>query len=221
MLGKQAEACFTHALTQSKRYQVIASTLQIQGEVATLGEIDYLVYDRKRAQLCHIELACKFYLYDTTLETQESRWIGPNRKDTLAEKLQKLKQKQFPLLFASETERVFSSLDINTETVVQQLCLKAFLFLPKKTSVDEIPAMYRSCVVGYWIRPSQLFSKDASCLYALPKKKEWLLPPEMLPNWNTFEVVQHAIQQQLEIKRSPLVYRKTGDTIERFFVVWW
>ena len=122
MLGKQAEYCFTHALNQSNRYQVIASTLQIQGEVATLGEIDYLIYDRKKEQVCHIELACKFYLYDPTFKTQEARWIGPNRKDTLADKLRKLKQKQFPMLFASETEQVLMSLGITADSVVQQLC---------------------------------------------------------------------------------------------------
>ena len=67
MLGKQAETCFEFLLKQSKRYQLLAANIQIQGEIKTLGELDYLVFDSETSKTLHIELACKFYLFDVSL----------------------------------------------------------------------------------------------------------------------------------------------------------
>jgi len=55
----------------------------------------------------HLEIQFKFYLYDAALGTTEiDHCIGPMRKDSLNEKLSKLKEKQLPLLYANETNLV-------------------------------------------------------------------------------------------------------------------
>lgn len=222
MLGKQAEACFKYYLDHSNRYSLLASNIQIQGKTETLGELDYLVFDKLKKVNIHIELACKFYLYDPSIKGAiEKKWIGPNRKDTLIEKMDKLRTKQYPLLFKSETETKLKTLNVDVDSVKQQLCMKNYLFTEKGFIQNELPIDYQSCVRGYWIRFSEFTSEDNEALYLIPSKKQWLIPPEDLNNWQNFSEAQAVIKLSITNKRAPLVYKKTAVTLERFFVVWW
>lgn len=222
MIGKQAEFCFEHYLKTSQRYKLLATTIQIQGATETLGELDYLVYDFKSKQTLHIELTCKFYVYDTLHgSTVISNWIGPNKKDTLREKITKLKDKQFPLLYKQETKEELNSLGIKATSIVQKVCFKAFLFIPKRLNKKDFSKEYSTCIIGYWISYSEFIAETETSLYALPKKKEWLVAPENSVEWLSFAEAQERIKEQLEQKKSPLVYKKDDTSIERFFVVWW
>ena len=209
-------------MKHSQRYKLIAANLQIKGETETLGEIDYLVFDIETQQMLHIELACKFYLYDSKLnEPAIGKWIGPNRKDTLKEKLDKLHFKQFPLIRRAETQVTLEKLNVDSNTIGQQLCLKAFLFLRKGMSRNQFSHNYQSCLVGYWIPFSEFISEDDTALYAIPKKKEWLLPMEEIEEWMNFSEALTVITPLINSKRSTLVYQKSNSEISRFFVVWW
>lgn len=209
-------------MKHSQRYKLIAANIQIKGKTETLGEIDYLVFDNDTIQTLHIELACKFYLYDPDLnESTIDKWIGPNRKDTLKEKLDKLHFKQFPLIKRAETQVTLKKLNIDINTIGQQLCLKAFLFLRKGLSRNQFSDNYGSCIVGYWIPFSEFISEDDTALYAIPKKKEWLLPVENMEEWMNFSEAQSIIKTHIDIKKSVLIYRKTNAEITRLFVVWW
>ncbi|RDK84770.1 DUF1853 family protein [Marinirhabdus gelatinilytica] len=223
MLGKQAEFLFESWLNHSQRYQEIAKNIQIQGATETLGELDYIVRDTETKQTLHIELACKFYLLDETLGKHTTQqWIGPNRKDTLVDKLTKMETKQFPLLHRRETVQTLEHFSINISNIQQQYCIKAFVFVPKGYAVQNLPRHFQDCVVGHYISESEFKTeKDTSARYTLPQKREWLLPPESLDNWMSFQEAKTVISQSISEKRSPLVYKKIGGTLERFFVVWW
>ena len=222
MLGKQAEYCFESYLIASKRYQLLASNIQIQGTKQTLGEVDFLVFDKEVDKVLHIELACKFYVFDPELKsTATEGWIGPNRKDSLNDKLNKLVKSQFPLLQAEETSLKLKEFGIDTASVKSQLCLKAFLFLPKRLSIAQFALNYRDCIVGYWIAFSEFISEDKNALYSIPKKKQWLLPPEKLQVWYTFSEALSLIKIETVGKKSPLVYKRTQSKQESFFVIWW
>ncbi len=221
VLGMQAEACFEAYLKQSINYKLLAANLQINGEKETLGELDFIVKNLKNEQVIHIELACKFYLYDENAGTTfEEKWIGPNRKDSLFDKLEKVRLKQFPLLQKTATIQKLKALDVEMPTS-QQLCLKAFLFLPKVMETQFLPQNYINCIVGYWIKVTDFIEENEDALYGLPTKKEWLLPMEAIETWLTFSEAKEAIEIQLQAKKSPLVYKKTSRNTERFFVVWW
>ncbi len=221
LTGKQAEACFEYYLKSVNRYQLLASNIQIQGSKETLGELDYIVYDKQMDKILHVELACKFYLYDSRAELEEIKcWIGPNQKDTLLEKILKLKRRQFPLLYASETIEKLRSLDIKA-AIEQQLCFKSFLFIPKTSSKDQFSKNYQDCIVGYWIPFSEIDSEEQNAQYMVPSKKEWLFPAEDCDDWICFSEAKEKIQNQLSIKRSPMVLKKMGSVFERYFVVWW
>ncbi len=229
VLGMQAEACFEAYLTHSTRYKLLAANLQIYSsgsskkpnEKKTLGELDYIVKNLETQRTVHIELACKFYLYDDDEEgCEEKKWIGPNRKDCLYDKLEKIKRKQFPLLHKKETVERLKALDIEIPTV-QKLCLKAFLFLPKSMDRQVLSKNFKDCMVGFWKRYSELNESNSTARYAVPRKKEWLLPKETIENWQSFSEVKKEIDLQIQNKNSPLVYKKIGDKITCFFVVWW
>lgn len=224
----QAEACFEAYVKHSKKYELLVANLQINAtpfsnpkEKETLGELDYIVRNLQTNQIIHIELACKFYLYDENAGANEAeKWIGPNRKDTLFDKLEKVKWKQFPLLHKEETIENLEKLNV-TFPSIQQLCLKAFLFIPKEMNSDNFPKNYTNCIVGHWINYKDFTEDNKADLYAIPSKKEWLLPFERIENWHKFSAVKKLIREQLELKKSPLIYKKTPHKIERFFVVWW
>ena len=229
VLGKQAEAAFEEYLILLKRYQLLAANLQIhtssslsnRNEKETLGELDYIVRDLRNKKLLHIELACKFYLFDTNASsTKESKWIGPNRKDSLYDKLEKTKWKQFPLINSVETVQKLKELGIEHPTS-QELCLKAFLFIPKEKEVNILPKNFRDCIVGHWIKQVDFKNEDVDALYAIPDKKEWLLPYEHTTNWLSYSEIKLEIDKQILNSKSPLIYKKTSSKTERFFVVWW
>lgn len=220
VLGMQAEACFVAFLKRSKNYELLTANLQIQGSNQTLGELDYIVRNLKTQSIVHIELACKFYLFDETIGTsEEEKWIGPNRKDSLFDKLEKIKVQQFPLIHCPETHQQLKHLGIEIPTE-QKLCLKAFLFLPAKMNISLLPQNFQDCVVGYWVRVKDL-EQDETPLYAIPNKKEWLLPVETITNWYSFSEIKALIAEQLQNRKSPLIYKKIIHKVEKFFVVWW
>ena len=220
VLGQQAEACFEAYLQRSKNFELLTANLQIKGDKQTLGELDYIVRDLTSDKVVHIELACKFYLYDENLgSSEEEKWIGPNRRDSLFDKLEKIKQQQFPIIRALETKEHLQSLGIEIPTE-QKLCLKAFLFLPPKIEAEKLPENFQNCVVGHWIKATEIEDKENS-LYAIPIKKEWLLPMDSISEWYSFSEIMERISEQLQILKSPLIYRKTPYLQEKFFVVWW
>lgn len=222
MLGKQAEYCFEFYLIASNRYKLLASNIQIQGAKQTLGEIDYLVFDRETEKVLHIELACKFYLFDPKLNSSAtSGWIGPNRKDSLNDKIHKLISSQFPLLQAEETSMKLKDFGIDNASVESQLCLKAFLFVPKNLPSVKFEKNYHDCIAGYWIPFSEFISEDNNALYAIPKKKQWLLPPENSETWYTFSEAISVIKTEMLTNKSPLIFKRTQSEFTSFFVVWW
>jgi hypothetical protein len=61
-----------------------------------------------------MELAYKFYLFDPSISSEPiNNWIGPNRNDSLQEKLEKLKTKQFPLLYHKLAKSKFTTVAID------------------------------------------------------------------------------------------------------------
>ncbi len=228
IIGLQAEECFRAYLEQSTLYRLLASNLQIYGprakgsrERITLGELDYIVRDLVKAENVHIELACKFFLFDpNAAAVEEGSWIGPNRRDSLLEKLDKIKTNQFQLLGSAEAIQKLASLNIDPPTQ-QQVCFKAFLFIPKAMDLADFSDNYRQCIAGYWIPYKDLKNEDHDAQFAIPNKKEWLLPFHHIKSWLPFPELKHEVDAHIENRKSPLIYKRTPGNFERFFVVWW
>ncbi|MGJ8666567.1 MAG: DUF1853 family protein [Patiriisocius sp.] len=221
ILGKQAEFIFELLLKQCKPFELLAANAQINGETQTIGELDYIVKNVITREFIHIELACKFYLFDdSNNEIFEGKWIGSNRKDTLLDKINKLKEKQFPLLYNSFTSNILNGLGIKVSEIIQQYYITSSFYIPQGFDVLKLPLEYQKCVVGTWIHFEDLIL-DEEYYYAMPSKKEWLLPPSEIVQWLTPGAIEIKISEEIKNRRAPQVYKKQGAQISKFFVVWW
>src|SRR5690606_18617666 len=94
-----------------------------------------------------------------SIEAEINKWIGPNRKDILPQKIRKLQEKQLPLLYHKATTRVLSDLNINCNEVKQLVCFKANLFVPLNMEGKPFPLINNSCISGYWIKCTEFKEK--------------------------------------------------------------
>ena len=223
VLGKRAESYFSLALLQSEKFQVIAQNIQIQREKITLGEIDFLIEDTIKKRQIHVELVYKFYVYEPSFENEMERWIGPNRKDTLLQKVEKLKQKQLPLLYQPETEPYLSELNLHSEKLQQEVCFKANLFIPKNYLNKEFENINKECISGIWLHFEDFTETDyGNSQFLAPKKQDWCIDPKYGENWVSYSDIKEKVKEFFLHKKSPLLWIRTNRSLfSRAFVVWW
>ena len=94
-LGRYYEKLWGYALQHAPDIHVIAQNLVIQGAQQTLGELDMLYEDAQGVH--HLELAAKFYLAPAKAHSHAQDWRGPDSRDSLADKLNRLANHQLRL----------------------------------------------------------------------------------------------------------------------------
>lgn len=223
VLGKRIEFFFEYCITNIDRYEIIAKNIQVYQDKITIGELDFLIKDHKDNKTLHIEVVYKFYLYDPLIEGELQQWIGPNRKDTLLQKIEKLKTKQLPLLYREETLSILEGLHIDLKSIYQYVCYMANLFVPLSMKKELFPIVNNQCIIGFWIPLKDFTSEQyGSSLFNIPKKKDWVTHPKYNDTWFSFIAIKEQVHVALSQKKSPLLWMKSnGDSYERFFVVWW
>ncbi|AVR46206.1 hypothetical protein C7S20_13585 [Christiangramia fulva] len=221
LLGKRMESFFEIALKHSNRYEKIASNIQIFRKKVTLGEIDFLLKDLQNDEILHVELVYKLYLFDPDLPKGYSRWIGPRRKDSLPQKLERLKEKQFPLLFLPETREKLKDLNLDFSNIKQHLCFKAKLFQPENKAA-ELQNLNPDCLTGKWIHWEDFKNIDfEEGVFCSPKKVFWSMSPGNNKSWLNFPQIKEIVSILIEKDRPPLIWMKKGEKTESFFVVNW
>ena len=223
VLGKRVESFFAIGIKNSNKLELLAANIQIYKNKITLGEIDFLLKDKVLQHCYHIELVYKFYVYDPSFSREQARWIGPNRKDSLLEKVNKLKTKQLPLLHLTETSKVLANLNLDAKNIEQQVCFKASIFIPKHLDKQEFPNINKECIAGYWISMSQFEEKYYERFqFFAPPKQDWPIAPKFGETWFSYSEIKTQIMELFKRKKSPLIWmKKPGNVYERFFIVWW
>jgi len=222
-LGNRLEYFFSFIIRQSNRYKVIVEHIQIFEEKQTLGELDFILFDNQLNQYIHIELGAKLYLYDPDITAEISRWIGPNRRDSLLQKTIKLKEKQFPILYTQAANSVLQKLHLQDEFIQQQVCLKARLFVPKTLLNQAFSLINPLSIKGYYISFATFTSKQYdSFLFFLPEKQDWIVQPMYGEVWFSYIEIVAQVRESLQRKMSPLVWiKKNTMSYETFFITWW
>ena len=224
VFGKRMEEFLEFYFEQSNQYRVLAKSLQINKEKITIGELDFIIEDNTQQKLIHIELVSKFYLYDPAIHEELNRWIGPNKKDSLIQKLDKLQKKQLPLLFNPCTKVELQKFEIEPKTVEQQLCFKAQLYIPYQFETKLIkPIVNIDCIAGFWIRPEQLHRPEfQDAKFNIPIKNDWYCRPNKEAEWEELSSLSTKLDKLHKMKKSPLVWvNKSGSIFEKCFIVWW
>ena len=218
-LGHLAEKIVSEFIKASTNFKVLYENVQIIEDKKTIGEIDFIIEDKNKKQLIHMELAYKFYLFDPNISSEPiNNWIGPNRKDSLKEKLEKTKRKQFPLLYNDYAKSQF---DIAIDEVSQALCLLVSLFIPYEYKGNFNP-VYEKAIKGYYLNMEAFIGFDNSeKTYYIPPKKEWGMDPSENEIWTDFNGVEKHINTCIKEKQAPLCWQKNKGTYSAFFIVWW
>jgi hypothetical protein len=219
-LGHLAEEIVSELIKSSANYKMLYEHFQIIEDRKTIGEIDFIIENRIDKNLTHLELAYKFYLYDPSISSEPiHNWIGPNRNDSLTEKLDKLKRKQFPLLHHSCTASKLATIDI--DTVSQAVCLLVSLFIPYEFK-GTLASVYGKAIKGYYLNFQTFISlHNSEKSYCLPSKKEWGMDASENENWTNYEGVAIQINTSIKEKQAPLCWQKYKETYLSFFIVWW
>jgi len=218
-LGQLAEQFVFNQIETSETITLLAENIQIQQNKQTLGELDALLTVNDSP--VHLEIVYKFYVYDASLGASEvERWIGPNRKDSLIEKLTKLKEKQLPLLYSEDCKNTLQQIDLNSINFEQRVLFKAQLFLPYQQHVT-FEQLNEGCVCGFYISAKQL-DEFTNCQFYIPSKLDWFLEPHDTIDWLNYSNFKSDSDSFLSNKQSPLFWMKNEtDELLKCFLVWW
>ena len=222
-LGHQMEYVFKQLIENSNNYALILYNLPIRNEERTLGEIDFILKEKKTNQLIHVELTYKFYLLDPDIPEPIHRLIGPNRRDRFFDKMEKIKNEQFPLLHSPSGVKALEEHEIDPQSIKHECCFKAQVYIPFQEKKINFGLLNRETIAGYWLRLKDLitvdFSKDQ---FYIPIKSEWVIKPNEEVPWKSYEEILMEVKLKLDEKRAPMIWRKnTKNEFEKFFVVWW
>lgn len=219
-LGKRVEHFVFNELSQYNSIKLLAENIQIQDDYRTIGELDLLALNHENP--IHVEVVYKFYIYDDTVgNSYLEHWIGPNRKDSLVEKLTKLRDKQLPLLYRKETQTALNNLQLHVNNTKQYVYFKAQLFLPLGTQEVTETLINKDCIVGYYIKTKQL-EQFHHCKFYILNKADWLIKPHTNVSWMSYSAcftLLHAAQNN-QLSECCWIKHPNG-VIDKCFVVWW
>lgn len=223
-LGRRVERFFEFYIKESENYELIKNNIQIikklENHKHTLGELDFIIYDKNQKKYLHIEHVYKFYLYDESIENEIDRFIGPNNNDTFSKKISKLTKKQLPLLYKDETKEYLNEIDINS--IEQRVCLKAKIYVPRHLLNKKIPIINNACISGFYLKYEEFIEESTykDYEYFLPYRFDWVNDSSSNEIWLSYEAILYEIELFLNLKKSPLVFlkNKKDNKTQSFFV---
>ncbi|MDP5102124.1 MAG: DUF1853 family protein [Nonlabens sp.] len=231
LLGKRAEYFFKFCVEQSTNYELVTHNLQIFKGKVTLGELDYILQDLKTGKLLHIELVYKFYIYDPNhteakiakndpIKIELARYVGPNRRDNLLFKLNRLHAHQLPLLYTEQAMEALEPWHVDVNEIKQQVCFLAHVFIPRELWQHDFPYINKQSIAGYYVGFSAFAKADTTNTYYAPEKHAWKMQAHALDTSCTFAEIVELTQQSLARGFAPLLWMHLPDgSFERFFVI--
>lgn len=177
-LGHLYEDALAALFEASSEFDLVRRNFQIQPDrQTTLGELDFVVRDRRSDEFIHLELAAKFYL---AVETGDGlRLPGPDPIDNYYNKIRRLRTHQLVL------PRIHSSslpLELGKVNLVTQQLIYGVLFDSVHSCDRAAPEFLNpACRRGQWLRLAEArdFFGDSATLEVVPKHL-WATPFELL-----------------------------------------
>ncbi|WP_086932470.1 DUF1853 family protein [Agarilytica rhodophyticola] len=247
-LGLYAEALlafyFQHANTRAAPYRLLARNIQINRDKTTLGECDFFI-ENTAGEIIHIELAVKYYLQINCGHQLWHHWLGPNTKDRLDIKLNRMMDHQLALphkdFTQSALEDITNTLGIKGKRLISRHLIKGYLFGKsygelKSYLHDDINTTQQMpldtsqhALKGTWMHYSAFLKQVKKHAYEVLfcEKMEWFVGPERQHTLHCPAAIEKRIQEILEhaarVKKTTpptlLLIRNGTQTSERFIPV--
>lgn len=138
LLGVYFEVLIEYWLSHWKRMKLLAARLPLMGEERAIGEFDFLFRDRFLGMDFHWESAVKFFLAYRSPAYMDN-WLGPNPRDTLRRKYDRVFGHQLTLSQRAESLPIFKRLGI--EHIQAKAFFKGYLFRHLNEVVGSLPPL--------------------------------------------------------------------------------
>lgn len=176
-LGLHFERLWHFFLAQDSEVELLAHNLPVRDSTRTLGEFDCIYYCHQRQRNVHLELAVKFYLSAPGAISQAlSNWLGPNSRDRLDLKLQRMLTHQIRLADTPQGASVLAELGI--KDTLREIEIKGRLFA-HCPSPAPAPSGYNTTLpLSQWCFISDLPGIDdiGVARYLPLERQQWLAP---------------------------------------------
>ncbi|WP_010179361.1 DUF1853 family protein [Aquimarina agarilytica] len=219
-LGKLAECLFADWVSCTPNLKICLENHQIIEDKRTIGELDVIIKNSVSGDYFHIELVTKFYVYQPEFDVDTiDAWIGPNRNDSLKNKIEKLQQKQLPLLHHPITVDYLNTLGLSPEEIKQRVCFKAWLFVP--LDFDKTLKLFNNeCIAGHYLTFNKFLSLHTSkTTYFCPQKQDWLRFPETQKEWFLLDETIPQIQEFMKAQQAIMVWTQYEGQYKRYIIV--
>jgi len=221
-LGFYFERLYQVLLEDLLGWPILLKNQQIQSNGRTIGELDFVVLNKKNDRIEHHEIAIKFYL-GVSGQNGSTLWYGPNARDRLDKKTNSLLEQQSRRTQLPETLALLSEFDI-TGPLTPRVFMPGYLFYPDDQQVETPDYVPEDHLRGRW-----MYAHDARKL----NTSHWVVlnKPHWIGNWcqSVQPDKEHVLEAlaRVESKSVPQLFaimqedRQTGSWAEtdRLFVV--
>jgi hypothetical protein len=180
-LGYYFEALVAYWLARCPAFKLHNTRIQIRDGERTVGELDFLFYDRDRAAWVHWEVAVKFYLLAHDRQGV-AYWYGPDPRDRLDLKLARMFDHQLKVPTLPAARRVLPS-EIS-DSLHSEAFIKGYLFYPLECHMNVakpgIQNVSEHHLRGWWTRfPNARLPKfDNPVRWKIVPRLQWLAPQQ-------------------------------------------
>jgi hypothetical protein len=183
-LGYYFESLVEFWLRRRFSRQSLVAHLQVKNGQRVLGEFDFLIADSSQQIVHHWEVAVKFYMHYQHPDGHVL-WYGPNPRDRLELKLQRLFHHQLALSLLPEAEGALHQAGLKWP-VLPRLFLKGYLFYPSTNDWRNQSTMANPTMAelsphhlrGWWtyLDPFVVPNADLDRRWLYLPRLQWLAP---------------------------------------------
>lgn len=180
LLGLYFEALVEFWLRHLTQFDFKGAHIQVGQQPHTIGEFDFLFFDRVRHRIVHWETAVKFFL--RYAENGGYAWLGPNPRDRLDRKLARMRDHQLRLGEREEARKLLvGALAIN-EPLLPEAYMKGYLFYPADGDwrhPEPLPdGVSRGHLTGWWTHAGDRLipAESARSRWCVLERLQWLAP---------------------------------------------
>lgn len=218
-LGLYFERLWQFFLEQDPAYDLLAHNVPVRVGGRTLGEFDLLYFCHRRQRAVHLELAMKFYLGDDrhrhTASANDS-WLGPNSRDRLDLKLERLLQHQVSLGRSDAGREALAELGV--QAPLEEVHIAGRLYRHITSSMPAPPGYRDSQALQRWCRAAEsgpFLERSTGLTWRALDRGQWLAPVRQAELAMSLPQPGETLPRPLQLAG----FTKEGLEAQRLFIV--